>query len=333
MTPLAEAEFIVLTGPLGSGKTTLLMDHLAAPEASGIGVIVNEAGAVDVDGAILSTARTGLSLAQLPNGCICCSLGNDLLGAIDTLIAAQADAGGLPFRQIVLECSGLAYPAPIVRSVAAFRRHAFRLRILSTFDGTAGPPDEAMLPVVAAQLAAAQAIVVTKAELADTAGLDRALTAVSGYNPLLKPIVLPDRSARAAAAFAPGPTRATPRTLMADQPTGHPRVKVFRIEWSAPPAWAVVADWLDALSDTLGDRLLRVKGLLTLEGYPDVLLIESVGTVYATPRRIAAQGGPDQGLVVIARDIDCSVLSTIAGDCQDVPRPTVVETSLPRLSD
>ena len=331
MTHRGEAEFIILTGPLGSGKTTLLMDYLALPQASETGVIVNEAGAIDIDGAILSTAHNGTSLTKLPNGCICCSLGNDLLGAIDTLIAEQAHAGRAPFRQIVLECSGLAYPAPIVRSVAAFRQHAFRLRVLSTFDGTAGPPDEAMLPVVAAQLAAAQAVIVTKVELADLEALDRAVTAVSSYNPFVEPIVLSDRGARAAAAFAPNPNHTTRSSLVADQPTSHPRIKVFRIAWPAPPPWWAVSDWLDGLSEMLGERLLRVKGLLTVQDTPDILLIESVGTVFATPRRIAPLRTPDQGLVVIARDINCSALSSISDECRDTPGPTVIETSRPML--
>jgi len=328
MTHPAEAEFIVLTGPLGSGKTTLLMDHLATPEAGDTGVIVNEAGAIDVDGAILSTARNGLSLAKLPNGCICCSVGNDLLGAIDMLIVEQAAAGRPPFRQIVLECSGLAYPAPIVRCIAAFRRHAFRLRILSTFDGTAGPTDETMLPIVAAQLAAAQAVIVTKAELVDVAALERAVAAVSSCNPFVKPIVQPDRAARAAAAFAPSPVVAAHGRLVADKPTGHPRIKVFQIEWPARPVWSAVADWLDELAEALGDRLLRVKGLVALENCKDVLLIESVGTAFAVPRRIAGDLVQARGLVVIARDVDRSELISISAQHRDTPFPIVVDSTV-----
>lgn len=326
MTQGSKAEFIVLTGPLGSGKTTLLMDYLATPQSGDTGVIVNEAGAIDVDGAILSTARNGLALKKLPNGCVCCSLGNDLLGAIDTLVGEQADAGRAPFRQIVLECSGLAYPAPIVRSVAAFRQHAFNLRIVATFDGTAGPQDEATLPVVAAQLAAAQAIIVTKTELIDTAALERAVAAMSSYNPLVKPIVRSDRVARATVAFSPGAVRPTRSSLVADQPLGHPRIKVFRIEWHATPAWSTVSDWLDALSDLLGDRLLRVKGLLLVQDCPDVLLVESVGGAFAVPRRITAEVAPERGLVVIARDVDRAMIMSISKSSQDVPGPTVLAT-------
>jgi G3E family GTPase len=309
----AEAEFVVLTGPLGSGKTTLLRDHLATPSAIDTGVIVNEAGAIDVDGAILSTGRNGLSLANLPNGCVCCSLGNDLLGAVEALLAERTRAGRTPFRQIVLECSGLAYPAPILRSLSTFQRHTFRLRILSTFDAIAGVPDDAMLPIVAAQLAAAQAVVVTKAEIADSSVLDRAVGAIASYNPLLEPIIFVDRAARAAAAFSPETTGVSRSRLVADQPMGHPRIKVFRVEWAAPVAWSAISDWLDGLSDALGDRLLRVKGVLDVEGCPDALLVESVGTAFSTPRRLIGQAGTARGLVVIARDVDARELSYLPG--------------------
>jgi len=327
MTRDGDAEFIILTGPLGSGKTTLLMDYLSSPQASETGVIVNEAGAIDIDGAILSTASNGTSLTKLPNGCICCSLGNDLLAAVDTLIAEQSHAGRAPFRQIVLECSGLAYPAPIVRNVAMFRKHAFRLRVLSTFDGTAGPPDEVMLPIVASQLAAAQAVVLTKVELVGVAALDQAIAAITSYNPLVKPIVLSDRSARAASAFAPSSKRTTRSILLADHPTAHPRIKVFRIAWPVPPPWRAISDWLDVLSETLGMRLLRVKGLVTVRDCPDVILVESVGTTFATPRRIAAEMVSDKGLVVIARDIECISLSSISSECRRTVGPNITDTS------
>jgi len=307
MNPDCGAEFILLTGPLGSGKTTLLLDFLATPGAAGTGVIVNEAGAIDVDGAVLSTGTNGLPLANLPNGCICCSQGDNLLSAIDSLIAERATNGQTPFRRLVLECSGLAYPGPILRSLANFRQQTFRTRILSTFDAFGASPDDAMVPIVAAQLAAAQAVVITKAEMADAATRNRAVSAVASYNPLLEPIVFSDRVARMAAAFSPGPKASLSR-FMADQPASHPRIKVFQVGCTGPTTWPSISDWLDSLVDMLGGRLLRVKGLIDVDGCPDALLIESVGTTFSTPRRLAAHVSPARGLIIIARDTNAEEL-------------------------
>jgi len=325
MNPLGGPEFILLTGPLGSGKTTLLLDFLATPGAAGTGVIVNEAGAIDVDGAVLSIGTNGLPLAHLPNGCICCSQGDDLLSAIDALIAERATNGLTPFRRLVLECSGLAYPGPILRSLSNLRHQTFRTRILSTFDAFGACTDNAMVPIVAAQLAAAQAVVITKTEIADVDTIGRAVSAVASYNPLLEPIVFSDRAARIASAFSPGPTARVSRFL-ADQPASHPRISVIQVDCTAPATWPSISDWLDNLVDTLGGRLLRVKGFIEIEGCPDPLLIESVGTTFSTPRRVAGHVGPARGLIIIARD-------TNAEELNGLPEAAVAGLSVRMSSD
>src|SRR3954468_17017594 len=82
-------EFVLLTGSIGSGKTTLLCDYLSLSESADTGVIVNEAGEINVDGAIVSSGRRDLPMTLLGNGCVCCSLGDDLNAAIDNLLAVR----------------------------------------------------------------------------------------------------------------------------------------------------------------------------------------------------------------------------------------------------
>jgi G3E family GTPase len=62
-------EFVLLTGSLGSGKTTLLCDYLSLPDSADTGVIVNEAGEINVDGAVVSSGRRELPMTLLGNGC------------------------------------------------------------------------------------------------------------------------------------------------------------------------------------------------------------------------------------------------------------------------
>ena len=85
MTP--GPEFLVLTGFLGSGKTTLLRDFLTRPEAADTAIIVNEAGEIGLDGAILRESRRRCPDDDAANGCICCQLGSDLATTVEALIA------------------------------------------------------------------------------------------------------------------------------------------------------------------------------------------------------------------------------------------------------
>jgi len=82
----APTEFVLLTGFLGSGKTTLLRDFLEGPEAADTAVIINEAGEINIDGAIIAETGRGLPVALLSSGCVCCSVSNDLLYTIEALV-------------------------------------------------------------------------------------------------------------------------------------------------------------------------------------------------------------------------------------------------------
>src|SRR5262245_4764330 len=92
----------ILTGFLGAGKTTLLNRILREPHGLRIGVIVNELGAVEVDGRLLSTDRRGESeIVTMENGCLCCTLRGDLMRTAVRLLAAPA-----PPEYILIEASG-----------------------------------------------------------------------------------------------------------------------------------------------------------------------------------------------------------------------------------
>ena len=103
----------VLTGFLGSGKTTTLQRLLKAPEFAGTVAIINEFGEIGLDHLLIETSQERLAL--LDNGCICCTVRDDLVEALLRLIA-RAEAGEMPdFRRVVIETTGLADPAPILQ--------------------------------------------------------------------------------------------------------------------------------------------------------------------------------------------------------------------------
>ena len=107
----------LITGYLGSGKTTLLNNILKNDKGYKIAVIVNDIGEVNIDAELI--AKGGIvssqddSLVPLQNGCICCTLNEDLIKQICELI------GKGRFDHIVIEASGICEPLPIVQSIVA----------------------------------------------------------------------------------------------------------------------------------------------------------------------------------------------------------------------
>ncbi|MDR9777331.1 GTP-binding protein [Rhizobium hidalgonense] len=99
----------ILTGFLGAGKTTLLNRILTLGSAERVAVIVNEYGEVGIDGQLV--VQTKDEIVELNNGCICCTVRDDLIAAIRSLLAS-----GRPIDRFIIETSGLADPAPVIQS-------------------------------------------------------------------------------------------------------------------------------------------------------------------------------------------------------------------------
>jgi G3E family GTPase len=104
----------ILTGFLGSGKTTLLKRVLSEVHGQKIAVIENEFGEENIDNEIL-VAGTKEQIVQLSNGCICCSIREDLRGALQ-LLATRRRNGMLDFDRVVIETTGLADPGPVAQT-------------------------------------------------------------------------------------------------------------------------------------------------------------------------------------------------------------------------
>ena len=158
MTPV-----VILTGFLGAGKTTLINRLLAHGAAGRIGVIVNELGEVGVDGALLgSDARR----VELPGGCVCCVLDDELEKTLIDLVDSYPHLAA-----IVLETSGAAEPAPISWTL---ERIAERVRLAADdtlVDAENFAASRAVSTAVAAQIAYADVLLVTKGELRDDAAV------------------------------------------------------------------------------------------------------------------------------------------------------------------
>jgi G3E family GTPase len=205
----------LLTGFLGSGKTTLLRRALAAPSFSDTAVIVNEIGAIPIDHFLVDFVEG--SVLELPGGCLCCMVREDLAQSLRNLIERR-DAGEIrAFRRIAIETSGLADPAPILFTLGADSMLDQRLRlgrVVTLVDAVEGAQTLDRFAEAARQAAVADALVVSKTDLASfSAGLAERLDAL---NPSAERILGAATSDPAAVLFGPESPSPAPRERVAE---------------------------------------------------------------------------------------------------------------------
>lgn len=299
---MGDPEFLVLTGFLGSGKTTLLRDFLTRPEAADTAIIVNEVGEIGLDGALLREVGGDVAMTTLANGCICCQMGSDLATTVEALLGAERP-GDVPLARIVLETSGLSKPGPILRQLAALAQHRLRVSVVATYDPTR-PPETRDFEEAAAQWAGAHRIVVTKADMVPPERFAAAAGEAAAINPLAEIVAEEARGAAVSGAFAP-PKSAPIRVSATSLGKAHRRISSLLLRQGEPVPYDDLAAWLDNLAGLLGDRLLRLKGLVLVEESGAPVLVQSVGTLFSQPRPYRGPA-PEEGgfLVVIGRDLE-----------------------------
>lgn len=108
----------VLSGFLGAGKTTLLRHLLKAEHGLKIAVIENEFSDAGIDTQLLGNEP--VQVMTLSNGCVCCTIHTDLTKAL-YLLLERLDSGEIAFDRLVIECTGLADPAPVAQTFSSMK--------------------------------------------------------------------------------------------------------------------------------------------------------------------------------------------------------------------
>jgi cobalamin biosynthesis protein CobW len=343
MNDLAKIPVTVITGFLGAGKTTLIRHLMQNPQGKRLAILVNEFGTVGVDGDILKSCADENcpveNIVELANGCICCTVADDFIPTIETLMA-------MPQRpdHILIETSGLALPKPLLK---AFDWPAIRSRI--TVDGVIALADAEAVAAgrfapdqdaVAAQRAAdpsldhetplsevfedqilcADLILLSKADLAGETGLAAAREVIGAE--LNRPVpmlamtegVVDPRVVLGLAAAAEDDLAQRPSHHDGADDHEHDDFASLVIDLPEVTDPEALAAAIRRLATEL--NILRVKGHVAVTGKPLRLLVQAVGARVrmqydkpwgALPRR--------SRLVVIAEhdDIDDSAIRRVLG--------------------
>jgi G3E family GTPase len=175
----------ILTGFLGSGKTTLLKRVLSENHGHKIAVIENEFGEENIDNEILVDDAGKEQILQLSNGCVCCTIREDLRSTLTTL-AEKKRKGELDFDRVVIETTGLADPGPVAQTFFMDDEIAesYLLDSILTLvdakhaDGQLDTRQEARR-----QIGFADQIFISKTDIADAATVDALIHRIKHMNP------------------------------------------------------------------------------------------------------------------------------------------------------
>ena len=314
----------LLTGFLGAGKTTLLNRLLRQPELARSAVLVNEFGEIGLDHLLVE--KLDDTTVLLNAGCLCCTVRGDLARVLREMLP-RARRGEI--SRIVIETTGLADPVPILATLLSdpVAASAYRLDgIVTVVYAVNGESHLDVQEEAVRQVALADRIVVSKADLTDPAGLRCRLRRLNPGAPVVESthgVVDPafvlnaglfDPSVKSpdvrgwldAAAFE------TAHAHHHHDPNRHDaRIAAFCVSLDEPIDWPPLAMWLEMMVASKGEHLLRIKGIVNVKGEDRPVVIHAVQHLIhpAVKLRAWPAGDPRTSrLVFITRDLPRAVI-------------------------
>ncbi len=312
MTSPAEDRIPVhlLTGFLGSGKTTLLNRVLRAPGMEGTLVIVNEFGEVGLDHLLIETPEDETIL--LANGCLCCAMLGDLVVTLTRLIL-RIDAGEIPaVERIIIETTGLADPVPLLQTLEGDELISSRFAlsgVVTVVDGVNGAANLEQHREALKQATVADRLVISKTDLAPGEVVAALGARLAEINPGVDIQTAQLADANIADLFRRSPgqhvslawlsARIAPHQQRGEHHGRHHHhddngIRSFSVRHEPPVSIDGLRLWLNALARYRGPQLLRMKGLINVEGAP--VVVHAVQQVISEPQTLAAWPSDDPGV-------------------------------------
>ncbi|MDO8720059.1 MAG: GTP-binding protein [Polaromonas sp.] len=302
----------ILTGFLGSGKTTLLKRVLTEAHGQKIAVIENEFGEENIDNEILVN-DTEETIIQMNNGCICCSIREDLRETLQ-LLAAKKRKGLLDFDRVVIETTGLADPGPVAQTFFMDEEIAEQYlldSILTLVDAKHAETQLNERQEARRQVGFADQIFISKTDLVAEGEVQALMHRLKQMNPRAPQKAVHFGEVAIADVFdlrgfnLNAKLDIDPEFLKADAPESHDHhdhdhvhgepcdhpshaggqghhhhhdddVKSFVFRSDKPFSPAKLEDFLGAVVNIYGPRMLRYKGVLNMEGTDRKVIFQGV---------------------------------------------------------
>lgn len=275
----------VLSGFLGAGKTTLLRHILKAEHGLKIAVIENEFSDAGIDTQLLGDQP--VQVMTLANGCVCCSIHTDLTKAL-FLLLERLDSGEIAFDRLVIECTGLADPAPVAQTffIDEELRERYILDGIITLVDAAHADLHLTQAIAQAQVGFADRLLLSKTDLVDTATVE-ALTARLGRINRRAPVRVVDHGQIDLAelldvrGFNLNADLGGGMSLRPVQATTTPdRISSLVLRTATPLDIDRLSDFMNELLEEHGKQLLRYKGVLNIAGEDRRLVFQGVLKLY-----------------------------------------------------
>lgn len=281
MTPIAVT---VLTGFLGAGKTTLLRQILHTQHQMKIAVIENEFSEIPIDNQLIGDRATRIT--TLSNGCICCTRSGELEAALLDLLDS-VDKGEVRFDRLMIECTGMADPGPILQAFFAHEIICERYvldGVITLVDAVHAMSQLDQFPLAQSQIGYADRIVLTKTDVAgECPELAERLQRINARAPVYRmiqgdidPALLFDIRG-----FMLEENVVAARPLFYRVAPEQNAVSSIVVELDYPVALTAISKVMEELLAGFADNLMRYKGMLWIADQPCRLLFQGVQRLYS----------------------------------------------------
>ncbi len=318
---------VILTGGLGAGKTTLLNNILADRADTRFAIIENEFGEIGIDQDLIDLAGEP-TIVEMTDGCICCTVRNDLVAALSALYKRKED-----FDILLIETTGLAEPGPVAQVLIADPRLAekFQLNaVVSLLDAEYVLKQLEISEIAGSQIGFADILILNKIDRVDDKKIQKILARLSGINAQAK-ILLSEYAKIDVETILAADGYSLDRALELDPlflkseqdnesssnfmglldrlPSYQDEVSSVGIVMPGDLDEKKLECWLTYLTSFHGEEILRMKGILSVRGMKERFVIQGVhSTLTATSSVPWGDEVRENRFLIIGRFLDRSML-------------------------
>lgn len=332
----------IITGFLGSGKTTLLNHLVQQAEMGQVAVLINEYGEIGLDHLLVESITDEIVLLQ--SGCICCQMKGDFVSTLIDLYEKRLAGDIEEFTHVLVETTGIADPAPIVRALLSDRQLVSHYRlgtVIVTLDTVFGESALREHGEAVRQVSLADKLLFCKSDLSDQAIRGSLRAVVRQINPKA-PV-----SEITGGKISPGDvflneSRIEDRDVNeisnwlgaqnsdAAASTSHSgAISSFSIALDGELEWDEFVEWIDALLSSRSRQILRLKGLLNISGKTGPVVVQAVQNMLYPPIELVEWPGAERRsmIVFISCDLSPRAITTSLYQFFATSRVSTLETS------